>query len=213
MAPGRPRSRSPRNGKLTFGKHKGKKLEDVSDDYLMSLCSYKITVGERGGLGFEDLRGESFADFLWSRHPQLVEKAREEAIKRGLWSTCSARLTFGQHKDSLVNSVPNDYLKYLCCYHISVNREGKVKLGDFKDGGSRKWLWQWKPLVIAAARQEVQKRTLCCYCFRSLVHIGFSRANGRDHRDWLPKRSLHKKCWVELLPGEGDLSSDGEDEE
>lgn len=34
----------------------------------------------------------------------------------------------------------------------------------------------------------------CKKCGKSLVAIGHSRKNGKDHSDW-KSRSYHKKCW------------------
>lgn len=37
----------------------------------------------------------------------------------------------------------------------------------------------------------------CEYCGRSLVAIGKSRKNGKNHSDW-ESRNLHKGCWCKI---------------
>jgi len=41
----------------------------------------------------------------------------------------------------------------------------------------------------------------CEYCNGTLVPIGSSRANGKNHADWANRR-LHKKCWKEVQESE-----------
>ena len=54
-----------------------------------------------------------------------------------------------------------------------------------------------KPDVVAAARDLVTQRRLCCHCWKVMPSVGDSRVNGKAHNDW-HNRYLHKKCWREL---------------
>ena len=44
---------------------------------------------------------------------------------------------------------------------------------------------------------DYNDKTLCQCCFKKLVPIGNSRANGASHDDW-DGRKYHKKCWMEM---------------
>ena len=53
-------------------------------------------------------------------------------------------------------------------------------------------------IVIKQARQLLKQRKLCHLCGNKLVPVGYSRQNGKTHKDW-PKREYHKKCWLSVM--------------
>ena len=118
-------------------------------------------------------------------------------------------LDFGKYKGYSVESVPSEYLKWLCCYDIGFScncTDGSVceckvfdtlcKYDDYQ-GSGRNYLYENKRNIIECARKIAREKKKCLHCFKRLVPIGFSRGNGKNHDDW-DTRFLHKKCWKEL---------------
>ena len=69
--------------------------------------------------------------------------------------------------------------------------------------GTGKYTDEQKNLVCRA-RHHLKQRKLCHLCGQKLVPIGYSRANGRIHKDW-PNREYHKKCWLSVLQRPGHI--------
>ena len=78
----------------------------------------------------------------------------------------------------------------------------------------RYWVKQKHPHVVKSARLYVRQKRLCHHCGERLVPVGSNRANGAAHRDWA-SRTLHKKCWREILlrHTEEEMSGDETDGE
>ena len=64
-------------------------------------------------------------------------------------------------------------------------------------------------VVIKRARQLLKQRKLCHLCGKKLVPVGYSRQNGKIHKDW-PKREYHKKCWLSVMRGDVYVSGGNE---
>ena len=99
---------------------------------------------------------------------------------------------FGKWQHSLVKDVPNEYLRFLCLWN-----NFKTKQKTLLDSDTQQWLWRYHPETVHAARKYVKMQNMCRVCFRPLVPIGFDRANGKAHADWVG-RQYHKQCWREL---------------
>ena len=118
-------------------------------------------------------------------------------------------LAFGKYRGQSIAQLPASYLKYLCCWD-NVRRNGKVfhqelhvdrEPDEIPRTQSYILSKQWPTMKLA--RQHVLDSRLCLECFRPLVPIGTSRANGAWHNDWESRR-YHKRCWSRIDESESD---------
>ena len=130
-------------------------------------------------------------------------------------------IPFGKHKHAAISDVRAPYLIGLCCWQLAATtrctdpdcacdslrcfRVGKFREFARGDDDWRYWLKRTHPHVVALARRHVRAKNLCHHCGERLVPIGSRRANGAPHRDWA-NRTLHKKCWRELLTNGCEMS-------
>ena len=83
------------------------------------------------------------------------------------------------------------------------------------------WVRDWRhsvrknyPKTVAKARKLVKDKNLCHECGTPLAAVGYSRSNGKPHRDWTG-RTLHNKCWQAIMerewdPYDSDIETDNE---
>ena len=122
-------------------------------------------------------------------------------------------LLFGKYRGQTLSQVPATYLKFLCCWE-NVRRDGKVyhqELHIDHDNDeipeAQRYILgkQWH--TMKRARQYALDNRLCLECFRPLVPIGTSRANGAWHNDWATRR-YHKRCWTRIEESESETETD-----
>ncbi len=130
-------------------------------------------------------------------------------------------LPFGKHRHTAIGDVPAPYLIGLCCWQLAATarctdpdcacdslrcfRVGKFREFARGDEDWRCWLRRSHPGIVELARRHVRANNLCHHCGERLVPVGSSRANGAAHRDWAT-RTLHKKCWREILTSDLEMS-------
>ena len=121
---------------------------------------------------------------------------------------------FGKHKGQPISHVPPEYLVGMCCWQLAATprctdpdcdctsfrcwRVGRFR--EFRRGEQdwRCWVRSTHPQVVAVARRRVREERRCHKCGNKLVPVGSARANGAWHDDWA-ERTLHKKCWREII--------------
>ena len=118
-------------------------------------------------------------------------------------------LAFGKYKGSDLSAVPKTYLKFLCCWeHFRNDNTNKVFTETVCDPSeAQAYLLRHQLPSVYAAREFVKNERLCFECFRPLVPVGTSRADGAWHDDWETRR-FHKRCWASI--GRDSSSSESE---
>ena len=117
-------------------------------------------------------------------------------------------LAFGKYKGSDLSAVPKTYLKFLCCWEHYRDDDNKVVTETIEDPReSEEYVLRCQFPTVRAAREFVKSERLCFECFRPLVPVGTSRANGAWHDDWGTRR-FHKRCWASI--GRDSSSSESE---
>ena len=118
-------------------------------------------------------------------------------------------LTFGKYRGQTVSQVPATYLKFLCCWE-NVRRDGKVYHQEFDEPlKAQSYILGKQRDTMKRARQYALDNRLCLECFRPLVPIGTSRANGAWHNDWATRR-YHKRCWTLIEESFSESESESE---
>ena len=122
-------------------------------------------------------------------------------------------LSFGKYRGQSLSQVPAIYLKFLCCWE-NVRRDGKVSHQDLNVDREPHEIPQAQRYILSKqcptmklARQYALDTRLCLECFRPLVPIGTSRANGVWHNDWATRR-YHKRCWTRIEESESETETD-----
>ena len=107
-------------------------------------------------------------------------------------------LTFGKYRGKKLSEVPKTYLKFLCCWEHIRDEDDKVITQEVEDPSeAQEFLLRFQIPTTYAARKFVRDERLCFECFRPLVPVGTSRANGAWHDDWETRR-FHKRCWARI---------------
>jgi len=158
----------------------------------------------------------------------MQREANQRAEEERKYAENEDIIPFGEYKGAQIKHVPSDYQIWLCCWqHMpkpicedsDCDCEGWrcYKVHKYRPQWVRDWRHSVRkhfPKTVAKARKLVKDKNLCHECGTPLVAIGYSRSNGKPHRDWTG-RTLHKQCWRAIMnrgrcPYDSDIETDNE---
>ena len=84
---------------LTFGKHEGKKLEQLPPNYLRYLCCYALKRDKSVRRVKIDDKKDEYNEWLWENKPGLIQETREYCDDNNICIRCFKKLDIYREMD------------------------------------------------------------------------------------------------------------------